>query len=1012
MRKNCGTLLLCGLTAALGLGSCISTSEELDLDKKKLSLDMRIAPDGLKIPVGSLSKIYIDSLIKINDDSALDTLDNGLYGITMDGTIKKVKVDIDDVTIDIPKPDIDPITSSFDNTDIDDVQITGKTQRDTLEITSVSLQTINSSLPELKNEYETSLGIEMGVIKDLPFGPIDVPVPIRYVDCNFDYLLPKDVKSLNTVIFGDPNSTSAGQKLTLNVDLSSFYAVTDDPKITVKSLSIQFPGNFTLSKNSDLDTYISSDYVTAINNSFSINMPDGAYVTGTKATQNLPISFNVVEADFSNYGIETSDGTQIIFQDQLSYSLNLVISGKTTKTGAFKPGVKVGIQETLQMADFSVNTNEKSISLEPASIVSSFNITDLDNIKEVRYVEFDPANSEIRLEIGDFDIAPFTFKESSAISLTFPAAISFEKRSDRKVFDNNVAIGQWDELQNNKLNIWPGKAKGKTVVLNVNSLDVQQKVVNNSITISNNLQYDADIVIAAANNLDKSALDALNDKELNFAYSGTLKVKNANVQTDKIETTIDDTTYVSIDEKIDKALVEVSQINLVNPAAMAVGLKFQGIPQTIDALTFSNVTIEFPDFLRLGYYGNDSRVKLEAGKLIIDGDLTRDKGELSDYGNGFVIQGLQIEGMEFSTPQRINAQHHLVLSDQEVRIKGSVSVDGQTVNSGDMDEITVIPNVNFASVKVQSIIGKVDPEIDPIHEDVELSLGSDVDFLKNEGNRFTLSDPEIVISLTSSVTVPINLALQLTSTDSDNKPIPASPVVADENNGIIKLPACPLNEEKHVTTMIIYKDKMPSTDLPNPLYVRMSRLSDLMTTIPDKIQFDLTATADTSNAYEVDITRELTVEGSYDVQVPLSFNDLYMEYSDTIKDLGDNLKDVADKIESAEIYIDAKAFSTIPLGVTITAVPLDYKNREIRDISIEKCLINAGSKDGTEVDVHIAVNLKKKGALEKLEAIGFKAECESVNGKQSSIQKGQYVQLHDIVLNMPNGVNVDFTEDK
>ena len=153
MRKNSGTLLLCGLTAALGLGSCISTSEELDLDKKKLSLDMRIAPDGLKIPVGSLSKIYIDSLIKINDDSALDTLDNGLYGITMDGTIKKVKVDIDDVTIDIPKPDIDPISSSFDNTDIDDVQITGKTQKDTLAITAVSLQTINSSLPELKNEY-------------------------------------------------------------------------------------------------------------------------------------------------------------------------------------------------------------------------------------------------------------------------------------------------------------------------------------------------------------------------------------------------------------------------------------------------------------------------------------------------------------------------------------------------------------------------------------------------------------------------------------------------------------------------------------------------------------------------------------------------------------------------------------------------------------------------------------------------------------------------------------------
>ena len=42
----------------------------------------------------------------------------------MDGTIKKVEVDIDDVTIDIPNPDIDPISSKFDDTDIDDVEIT------------------------------------------------------------------------------------------------------------------------------------------------------------------------------------------------------------------------------------------------------------------------------------------------------------------------------------------------------------------------------------------------------------------------------------------------------------------------------------------------------------------------------------------------------------------------------------------------------------------------------------------------------------------------------------------------------------------------------------------------------------------------------------------------------------------------------------------------------------------------------------------------------------------------
>ena len=80
MEKFNRSLALCGIAAAFCLGSCISVTDELDLDKK-ISLDVQVAPGGLSIPVGSLKEILIDSLIKVDgDNSELDILKDGLYG--------------------------------------------------------------------------------------------------------------------------------------------------------------------------------------------------------------------------------------------------------------------------------------------------------------------------------------------------------------------------------------------------------------------------------------------------------------------------------------------------------------------------------------------------------------------------------------------------------------------------------------------------------------------------------------------------------------------------------------------------------------------------------------------------------------------------------------------------------------------------------------------------------------------------------------------------------------------
>ena len=44
--------MACGVIAAFCLGSCLTTSDELNLDKE-ISLDMQIGRGGISIPLGS-----------------------------------------------------------------------------------------------------------------------------------------------------------------------------------------------------------------------------------------------------------------------------------------------------------------------------------------------------------------------------------------------------------------------------------------------------------------------------------------------------------------------------------------------------------------------------------------------------------------------------------------------------------------------------------------------------------------------------------------------------------------------------------------------------------------------------------------------------------------------------------------------------------------------------------------------------------------------------------------------
>ena len=995
MKKIQRTLILCGSALFLGLVSCISHTEDLDLDKE-ISYDMRIAPGGFAIPLGNMDKIFVDSLIKTDGDgSALVTLPDGQYGITMDGSIDKVDAGIDEVSINVDDIDIDPFVTSFDDPTPGSVKVEERESVTEVVLSEVNVDKINSSLPFLSTD--TSCTTVIPAVPGLFAQNIEIPISINNnghpMAFTFNYSLPEDVDRLYAVWLGSGKNSHDGQKITLKVNMAGIFAVIANPEIRIESLSVDFPDIFTVEKDPSLSTYIPDNCVKVEDgHKYLISMNTESISGLSKDNPVLPVTLYVKKADFSSF----MNG-EINFSESVVYSLNLKVKGDVDLSEEISFNVGVSLDEQMQMADIEASVKSKSVDMATQSFNSQFHITGLDDISSIKTVNFDNQTSLLNIAVSDFGISPFSLSQESSINLVFPDYFTF---SNECLTEDFVTAGIWN---GNTLKIDPSKAMGKTLTIRPLSINASAYQVKSDATmdIPVEISYDGHFVTEPKGGIMLSDLTVFGTRKVTVKVSGELNIDNAEVVTKSIVSEFDEESSLSIDEEVDEALKVLRKVEFRNPAAIDVKLKFKGVPSTIEALRVSDFVITFPDFLKMQYTGNDTRISLSGNKLMISGLLSA--AELADNGTGFMISGLAVNGMDFN-PELSTTDGRIVI-DSKVTMKGQVKVENQTIHSKDLDEITVTPTVDFATIKVKSVTGQVDPRIDPTHESVALSLSDDIDFLKNDKNRLRLSDPQITLNLNTSVTVPIKLDLSISSKDKDGNVIKEN---IGPDDGSIIIPACSPDADVRKVQLVLLNHNVVGNQSDDIVYVKISRLSDLMTTIPDSVIFDLTASADQSVEHFVDLERELYVSGDYSVSVPLSFDDMFVEYCDTIKDLSEDLEDISETVNALNLELKSKVTSTIPFGVNLSFKAIDKAGRSVNGISIEPVTVSAGSPAGTTSDMTVKVNISD-GTLKLLDALIIKAQCESGN-EGASIEKGQYIQLTDMKLLIRDGLDIDLTD--
>ena len=112
-------------------------------------------------------------------------------------------------------------------------------------------------------------------------------------------------------------------------------------------------------------------------------------------------------------------------------------------------------------------------------------------------------------------------------------------------------------------------------------------------------------------------------------------------------------------------------------------------------------------------------------------------------------------------------------------------------------------------------------------------------------------------------------------------------------------------------------------------------LSSLINTIPDRITFTASATADDTKTGRFELGHQYTIQPAYSVDAPLAFaENADIEYRDTLDGWNDDIKRMK-LADDAYLQLTANATSCVPAYLTLGVTPVDASKNPVSGINVE-----------------------------------------------------------------------------
>lgn len=382
-----------------------------------------------------------------------------------------------------------------------------------------------------------------------------------------------------------------------------------------------------------------------------------------------------------------------------------------------------------------------------------------------------------------------------------------------------------------------------------------------------------------------------------------------------------------------------------------------------------------------------------------------DEEVLSVNGSSYT-RTLKVEGYKFSdaagSGMKPNAEGSLT-------IEGNISMEGDVVTSGisGTGALALVPKVVLEEMNINSVTGVIQPNIEA--ETTKIELNDLPDFLKDEDTRLDITNPVILLKADNPLETDVEIDAVLTP-KKNNVNIEGHEVKIGTGYGQNKVALIP-------GTNIIALSRTGDCSIEGVTEnIKVEDINNLLETIPDDIDVNLQPIVRNENYYNAELGKEYDLPASYEVDVPLSFEQgLNIVYNDSVQDLNKDLNDL-DKVSLKNAKIMLSVDNAIPLKLQLKAENVQIKDVYGNELTAVKKTMEEdkqyvtestdGEKPATS-ELVLSLTSDDTAFLSKIDRICFKITAVPGSATGVPLKDTQWLKVTSVKLSVPGGVNVD-----
>lgn len=367
---------------------------------------------------------------------------------------------------------------------------------------------------------------------------------------------------------------------------------------------------------------------------------------------------------------------------------------------------------------------------------------------------------------------------------------------------------------------------------------------------------------------------------------------------------------------------------------------------------------------------------LKLGGLYISAD-TPFYYDLDVYGCYFGENGVDIVDGSIDRQYRINAEGSFYVTslkktDAEIGMTVNIATDGLYMN-------------------IVSAELKADPTIAPVEDKVDFDLSSMPEFLQGDDIVLNLVHAAIKVDVDGNIPMDVFMSGKFASYKDGS-------LIEDASFGMTGEQL--VLQDNTDNRFLFTSDPAETASGYKTVYVE--NMNDLFYKLPDQLDFRVDAKADKDNYYTVNLGENNDIQIEYEANIPLKFGkDLAINYAETIDiDLEDE-----NSIETESIMLKGVLTNSIPMNVSISAVPVDEYGEEISGVTID---ITPSQLTSGDNELSIVAGSDNGGnILESLKGIKLNLSIENDGTDDIQLNENQYILLKKVQLRLPEGITID-----